>query len=83
MISCNHYDYIEIACMHNLSIELILKNGDSVCGVATDTKRNALKQECIAINASGELKLIELTGISVIKALTHNPYFDNINFEVN
>ena len=83
MISCNHYDYIEIACMHRLNIELVLKNGDSVCGVAADIKRNALKQECIAINASGELKLIELTCISVIKALTHNPYFDNINFEVN
>ena len=47
MISCNHYDYIEIACMHRLNIELVLKNGDSVCGVAADIKRNALKQECI------------------------------------
>lgn len=53
MISCHHYDYIEIACMHHLSVELILKNGDSVCGLATDTKRNALKQECIAINVNG------------------------------
>ena len=43
MISCNQYDYIEIACMHNLSIELILKNGDGVCGVATDT--NAMQTE--------------------------------------
>jgi Rho-binding antiterminator len=81
MISCHQYDYIEIACMHHLSVELILKNGDSVCGVATDTKRNALKQECIAINVNGELKLIELTSISVIKALTQNPYFNNVNFE--
>lgn len=81
MISCNQYDYIEIACMHHLSIELILKNGDGVCGVATDTKRNALKQECIAINVSGELKLIELTSISVIKALTQNPYFNKVHFE--
>ena len=81
MISCNQYDYIEIACMHRLSIELILKNGDGVCGVATDTKRNALKQECIAINVSGELKLIELTSISVIKALTQNPYFNKVHFE--
>ena len=40
MISCNHYDYIEIACMHRLNIELVLKNGDSVCGVAADIKRN-------------------------------------------
>ncbi len=81
MISCNQYDYIEIACMHHLSIELILKNGDGVCGIATDTKRNALKQECIGINVSGELKLIELTSISVIKALTQNPYFNKVHFE--
>ncbi|MBB1454491.1 Rho-binding antiterminator [Pseudoalteromonas sp. SG43-5] len=81
MISCNQYDYIEIACMHHLSIELILKNGDGVCGIATDTKRNALKQECIAINVNGELKLIELSSISVIKALTQNPYFNVVNFE--
>ncbi|TMO82005.1 hypothetical protein CWC16_02440 [Pseudoalteromonas sp. S3776] len=82
MISCNHYDYIEIACMHRLNIELVLKNGVSVCGVATDTKRNALKQECIAINVSGELKLIVLTTISVLKARESNPYFDHVNFDV-
>ena len=82
MISCNHYDYIEIACMHHLSVELILKNGDSVCGVATDTKRNALKQECIAINVNGELKLIVLTTISLLKARESNPYFDHVDFDV-
>ncbi|MFP3423930.1 Rho-binding antiterminator [Pseudoalteromonas sp. SIMBA_162] len=80
MIRCNHYDYIEIACMHHLNIELILKNGDVVCGVAADTKRNALKQECIAINASGELKLIVLTTISLLKAREKTPYFYHVNF---
>lgn len=83
MISCNHYDYIEIACMHHLSIELILKNGDAICGVATDTKRNANRDECIVVNLNSELKIIVLTTISVLKALTHNPYFDNVNFEAN
>lgn len=81
MISCNQYDYIEIACMHHLSIELILKNGDGVCGVATDTKRNANRDECIVVNVNSELKLIELTSISVIKALTQNPYFNKVHFE--
>jgi Rho-binding antiterminator len=80
MISCNHYDYIEIACMHRLNIELVLKNGDAICGVATDTKRNALKQECIAINVNGELKLIVLTTISLLKAREKNPYFYHVNF---
>ena len=82
MISCNQYDYIEIACMHRLSIELILKNGDGVCGVATDTKRNANKEECIVINVNGELQLIVLTTIGVLKAREQNPYFQQVNFDV-
>ena len=82
MISCHQYDFIEIACMHHLSIELILKNGDVVFGVATDTKRNANRDECIVVNVNSELQLIVLNTISVLKALTHNPYFDNVNFDV-
>ena len=82
MISCNHYDYIEIACMHHLSIELVLKNGASVCGVATDTKRNTNRDECIVVNVNGELKLIVLTTISVFKVRESNPYFDHVNFDV-
>ena len=83
MISCHQYDFIEIACMHHLSIELILKNGDVVCGVATGTKRNANRDECIVVNVNSELQLIVLTTISALKALSHNPYFDNVNFEAN
>ncbi|MDO6548708.1 Rho-binding antiterminator [Pseudoalteromonas carrageenovora] len=82
MISCHQYDYIEIACMHRLNIELALKNGDSVCGVATDTKRNVNRDECIAVNVNSELQLIVLTTISVLKAREKNPYFDHVNFDV-
>ena len=81
MISCHQYDYIEIACMHHLSIELILKNGDVVSGVATDTKRNANRDECIVVNVNSELQLIVLTTISVLKECETNPYFDHIDFD--
>ncbi|MBQ4799991.1 Rho-binding antiterminator [Pseudoalteromonas sp. MMG006] len=82
MISCHQYDYIEIACMHRLNIELVLKNGDGVCGVATDTKSNANKDECIVVNVNNELQLIVLNTISVLKAREKNPYFDRVNFDV-
>ncbi|MDQ2044944.1 Rho-binding antiterminator [Pseudoalteromonas sp. 20-92] len=82
MISCHQYDYIEIACMHRLNIELVLKNGDGVCGVATDTKRNANKDECIVVNVNNELQLIALTTISVLKTREQNPYFDHVNFDI-
>jgi len=82
MISCHQYDYIEIACMHRLNIELVLKYGDGVCGIATDTKRNVNRDECIAVNVNSELQLIVLTTISVLKAREKNPYFDHVNFDV-
>ncbi|XQF91463.1 Rho-binding antiterminator (plasmid) [Pseudoalteromonas espejiana] len=74
-ISCNHYDYIEIACMHRLNIELVLKNGDGVCGVAIELE-NAMHLNKSALPLmGGELKLIVLTTISVFKARESNPYF--------
>jgi len=82
MISCHQYDYIEIACMHRLNIELVLKNGDGICGVATHTRRNANRDECIAVNVNSELQLIVLTTISILKAREKNPYFDHVNFDV-
>ena len=48
----------------------------------TDTKRNANKEECIVINVNGELQLIVLTTIGVLKAREQNPYFQQVNFDV-
>jgi Rho-binding antiterminator len=67
--------------MHRLSIELLLKNGDVICGVANDTKRNANRDECIVVNVNGGLQLIVLTTISVLKAREQNPYFDQVSME--
>ena len=49
MISCDLHDYIEIACMYHFSIELTLKNGECVSGVADTVviKQEVIKQEVI------------------------------------
>lgn len=43
MISCEQYDYIEIVCLYHYPIELTMKSGERINGVALDTKRNDQK----------------------------------------
>ncbi|MBB1386735.1 Rho-binding antiterminator [Pseudoalteromonas sp. SG45-5] len=81
MISCDQHDYVEIACMNRLHVEIVLKSGDTVRGIATDTKRNANREECIVVNVNSELQLIVLTTISVLKSCTQNRYFDQVSFD--
>jgi Rho-binding antiterminator len=36
-ISCQSYDYIEIACMHHYSLRLVLNSGEIIEGIAQTT----------------------------------------------
>ncbi|TBR42478.1 transcriptional regulator [Marinomonas agarivorans] len=49
MISCQQYDYIEIACLFRLPIELTLHTGEKVSGVAQTTSYNQNKEECLQL----------------------------------
>ncbi len=40
MLSCHQHDYIEIACMYHLEIDLMLNDGHHVIGIALDTIYN-------------------------------------------
>ena len=84
MISCNHYDYFEIACMHRYPIRLTMKAGEVIEGIAVDMKLNDDRIECIklSITRSDELteSLVILEHIAEIEALTENPHFTNVSF---
>lgn len=85
MISCDRHDYIEIACMYRLPIELQLKDGATQQGIAIDTAKNTNGEECLLLtndpsDSSAESSLAVLAQINVIRALISNPHFDVINF---
>ena len=54
MISCEEYDYIEIACLYRYLIKLTLSEGNPVEGVALDTRRNSKKEECIQVGIKAD-----------------------------
>ncbi len=81
MISCDLHDYIEIACMYRMPVELTLLNGDAISGIAHDVRLNDKREECIQLVCDHAATLTPLTQLSMMKALNHNSHFDVINFK--
>lgn len=77
MISCARHDYLEIACMYKLAISLILKNGETLNGIAQNLIYNEFKQECILLE---DQSTIVLDHIAHMHALVENPHFKRIDF---
>jgi len=82
-IRCDEYDKIEIACMFHYPVTLVLHDGTSVSGIAQDTKRNVLKQECIVVsveNMASTNKLVILTELDSMTIDIDNPHFHRVVF---
>ena len=81
MISCEKYDFVEIACMYRYPVKLTIKSAVAIEGVAIDTQRNELKEECIKVNIDDEsTMLIVLNDILKLEVLVDNPHFSEVMF---
>ena len=80
MITCQQYDYIEIACMYQFPIILTLNTSEKVEGIAKNTKRNELREECMELFVDGKNILIVLDTIVKLKVSVENPHFSEIIF---
>lgn len=81
MISCNDYDYIEIACMHRYPVRLTMKEGDIIKGTALDTARDQAKQECVVVGVDGCKQFVVLDSLSKLEVLIENPHFNEKRFD--
>ncbi|MDU0353395.1 Rho-binding antiterminator [Paraglaciecola aquimarina] len=75
MISCSHYDYIEIVCLYHYAIKLFMKSGEVIEGHALDTQRNGSGQECIKIVDNKIDKLVQLDNIAKLQICIENLHF--------
>jgi Rho-binding antiterminator len=81
MISCEHHDYIEIACLYNYRVRLILDSGAELEGTAVDTGRNQSNEECIKIRVGNADNLVVLDSIKTLEVLVENPHFNSVTFK--
>lgn len=80
MISCNQHDYIEIICMYHYPIQLTLKSGEVIQGIAVDTVQNENRDECIKVNIDGIQQLVVLDEINLLEIEKDNPHVQKIIF---
>ncbi|HHX8267282.1 TPA: Rho-binding antiterminator [Vibrio diabolicus] len=81
MVTCSQYDFIEIACMFKLPIEITLKNGETHQGNAFDTGYDMQRRECLFLDMDGEHTAFPTEQLVAMRALKANPHFDEVTFE--
>lgn len=80
MISCDDYDYIEIACTYKYPIRLTMRSGEVLECIALDTSLNESRAECIKVDVSGINRLVVLDNILELEVRVKNPHFDSVKF---
>jgi Rho-binding antiterminator len=89
VLSCSHYDLIEIACLYHFDIELHYADR-SVRGIAKDTQKRQTDQsrpeekpkEGIVLMLENTLQLawFSLENLTALTAHTQNRYFNHVEF---
>jgi Rho-binding antiterminator len=80
-ISCDLHDYVELACMHNYRVELVLKGGEVLEGKALDVITSPEKQEFLVIDNGGQKQQVELSQLHKMITLTPNASFKEVEFK--
>ncbi|KZX76388.1 hypothetical protein A3715_12855 [Oleiphilus sp. HI0009] len=80
MISCQQYDYIEIACTYKLRVQLFLKDAEVVEGVVVDTAYDQHRNECVKLRMETQENLVILDTVKRMRALDENPHFHEVEF---
>ncbi|MEP0071113.1 MAG: Rho-binding antiterminator [Marinomonas sp.] len=80
MIRCHEYDLIEIVCMHRYLIRLTMKTGEVLEGIAMDTQRNEMREECIKMKVDDLEQLVVLDHLFKLKVCVENPHFSEAIF---
>lgn len=79
-MTCDEYDYIEIACLFKLDVELRYED-TLFSGKASDTKRGENGEEGIELIVGDQSQWHPLASLKSMRALTTNPHFDLVEFK--
>ena len=77
-LSCDLYDYLEIACMHRYQLRIELVDGGEMIAQAVTTRTESSKEEFFVVhNKQGEQRL-RLDRLLAITPLNHGASFGRV-----
>jgi len=80
LISCHTHDYVEIACVYHLRVELLMIDGNCVIGNAQTIELDLQKNECLVLDSAQDAQRVPLNRAKSMRALEKNPHFDLVEF---
>jgi Rho-binding antiterminator len=79
-MSCDLYDYLEIACMHGYRLDIELKDGARLVARALTTRTSSEKEEFILLETEAGQQEIRLDQLLAITPLDANAQFGRVLF---
>lgn len=85
LISCELFDYIEIACMFSYKVTLTLEDNQEITGTAISTRTSKEKTEYLVFAPEGSSDTREVETAQMVKmtVLTPGARFRQIDFRTN
>lgn len=82
ILKCDLHDYLEIACLFHIEVELMLKDGTRHIGVPVTTIVTKDKGEALEFRANLGRRplLLPLLSLKTMRAIKANPHFENLVF---
>lgn len=77
-ISCEQYDYIEIACLFHYSVTVYLNNGNLIEGKAFTTRINQLREEELVLSVNDQQLNVRIDDVDRLQVTTPNAKFSQI-----
>jgi Rho-binding antiterminator len=80
LLKCDLHDYLEIACLFRVKVELTLKDNTRVVGMPITIKIDSERNECVVVMTDGQQTLVQTNSLSQMRALVVNHHFDVVEF---
>ncbi len=79
-IDCGYYDYLELACLHQYTLDIELYNGESVSGIAHTTRSIKDAGEFLLLQSEQQRIEIRLDNIRSVSTRDTGAHFKKVNF---
>lgn len=80
VLNCDLHDYVEIACMFKIEVEITLKDQSVITGLPVTTKIDSSRSECLVLLVDNQQKLIKTSLFATMRAVKQNQHFDIVDF---
>ncbi|UZE96657.1 Rho-binding antiterminator [Alkalimarinus alittae] len=84
ILNCDLHDYLEIACLYQYRVTLVLKSGGKYTGIPQTTiakSKGSCKYEVLIFDCeNGNTEEIELMALSSMRVLTPHAKFTEVSF---